>query len=356
MATAAKGRSQVERRKSGQFDSAYTKEMLYELVGAVAMSVDPVEPVSVSQPRFDRDAPSIASERGWPTPPSARAITMRLEKSWLLIKKEATQNRSIQQVLARAEGVAMAPWLDERFIYFALRRAHLHLGKNADETLYPHDYERARNELLAEARRLSRETYVEELLPTRGQLLELLDDNWNDGLRIAGLPEAERVRRGHPQLKLAEHFYETRKRLPKTMKELRQHATALNISFPHRGVGGIEELIEELSADRATRGLSTPEGGPVESAGLAPKEIAALIEGAPSIRRARPWTEDEVVEAFADFVEEFEGRDRLILATFTAHRVERGWPSNDSWQKYGKFREVVEKGRKRAKERRGRAA
>lgn len=104
----------VERRKSGQFATGYTDAMLYRLVEAVTTSLDPIDPVSVSQPRFDLEAPAIAAALDWPTPPSARAIAMRLKKGWELIKEEATQDRNIQQVLARADGVSEAPWLDER--------------------------------------------------------------------------------------------------------------------------------------------------------------------------------------------------------------------------------------------------
>lgn len=357
MATPELKGSATQRNRSGRFGSVYTKEMLYLLVELVTVQIDPIEPTAVSQPSFDREAPGVAAKQGWPKPPTARAIAMRLGKSWLLIKQEATEERSIQQILARAEGVRIANWLDERHVFYAIRRIHLYLGKREEETLLPHEYERGRNELLAEARRLRRDTVVEELLPTRGQILWLYGGDWDEALRLARLPATPKTRRGHPILKLAEHFYETQERLPKTIKEVRQHVSRLRVSFPDRGAPAIDEVVDDLIADRAKRELPTPDSGPVEGARLHQKQIDALIEGAPTVRRRQqPWTEDEVIDSFADFVDEFEGHEKLNFALYTAHRVEREWPSNETWQKFGKFRDLVGKGRQRAKERRQQAA
>lgn len=350
------GAVQIERRKSGQFDSGYTDQMRYKLVEAVTTSLDPIDPASVSQPRFDREAPAIAAAEGWPEPPSARAICMRLGKAWQLIKEEATENRNIQQILARADGVSMAPWFDEPFVYYAVRRVHLHLGKSENETLYPHEYERGRDELIAKAKRLGRETATAELLPTRGQLLYLFAGDWDEILRLAQLPARETVKRGHPLMKLAEHYYESIGRLPPTVRAIKEHATEINVRCPQRKSGKIEDLIDELIADRAKRQLPTPVEGPVEGARLSPKEIEALVATAPLPQVKRSWTEDTVIEAFADFAEAFEGSQKLNNALYNAQRVQHGWPSSDTWQKHGRFQELVEKGRKQARARRGKAA
>lgn len=143
MAAERKSYSEDDRRKSGQFGSGYSDEKLYELVRAVVIRVDPIDPVSVSQPLFDLESPAVAADNDWPKPPTARAIAMRLKKSWQKIKEEATEDRNIQQVLARADGGDMAPWFDERYIHFALHRVALHLEKT---TLLPHEYERGRHE------------------------------------------------------------------------------------------------------------------------------------------------------------------------------------------------------------------
>lgn len=344
----------AERRKSGQFATGYTDAMRYELVEAVTVSVDPNDPVSVSQPRFDREAPAIAAALGWPEPP--RAITMRLKKGWELIKEEATKDRSVQQILARADGVSQSRWLDERDVCFAVRRVHLHLGRSESETLYPHEYERGRNELIAQAKRLKHTTFVEELLPTRGQLLWLFAGDWDQILQLCLLPVRQRASHGHSLLKLAEHYYEMKNRLPATLKAIKVHASQIRVACPWREADTIEEVLDELIADRAKRELPTPDDGPVEGARLSEKQIEELIADAPPPRVKRFWTEADVIESFADFAEEFEGQHKLNQSLYNQHRKEHGWPSNVAWQKHGKLQEMIEKGRKRARARRKEAA
>jgi hypothetical protein len=346
-----------ERRRNGQFGSGYSDEKLYELVREVTLAVDPDDPESISQPRFDQAAPAVASSKRWPPPPKAHAIQMRLKKPWPRIKEEAHQARSIQQILAKADGVALAPWLDERFLYFAFRRAHMHLGKKETDTLYPHEYAQARSELIAKAKRLDRYTAVEETMPTRGQLIWMLEGRWNDGLAIAGLPAAPTHRLGHPLIKVAEHYYETQDELPPTVTGLIDYAADLGISVPNMKPEAFPVMLDELIADRATRGLQTLETGPTENARLSAEAIEALILDAPKPRnKPGDWTESKVIEAFADFVEEFEGKGKLNSALYTSSRVARGWPSNNAWQKHGRFQDLVEKGRKRARERAKKAA
>lgn len=347
-----------DRLRNGQFGSGYSDEKLYKLVEAVITTVDPVDPLSVSERRFSKEAPAIAEAKGWPKPPQGHAITQRLRKPWKQIKEEATQERSIQQVLARSDGVKMAPWLDERFVFFALRRIHLHLQKTAQQTLYPHEYVRGRNELLAAARRHGGLETMAEQLPTVGQIMVLYDNNWDEPLRLAGLPKAEPVERALARVTIAEHFYETKERFPSTIKELRVHAEALKIAFPWRSMGSnIAPTVTELIADRAARGLETPASGPVEGARLSPEEIDQLIADAPPRRPWRDWSWiDAVIDAFADFVEEFDGKEKITNKLYNAYRAQRGWPANTAWSKYGRFQEMVDKGRERARERRQAAA
>lgn len=104
-------------------------------------------------------------------------------------------------------------------------------------------------------------------------------------------------------------------------------------------------MIDEPILDRATRGLTTPDDGSEEGARLTPVEIAPLIHQAPIKQNWRRWTEDEVIDASAEMVDEFEGQ-KIDAALYTQYRVDRGWPSNPTWQKLGRFRDlvVVEKG------------
>ena len=81
-----------------------------------------------------------------------------------------------------------------------------------------------------------------------------------------------------------------------------------------------------------------------------------MIADAPLPRVKRFWTEADVIEAFADFAEEFEGQQKLNQALYNSHRKEHGWPSNVAWQKHGRLQDLIEKGRKRAAARRKEAA
>lgn len=353
-----------ERRKSGKFGSGYSDEKLYELVEAVTKAIDPIEPTAVTQRRFDKEAPTIAKERGWPPPPKANGISQRLRKSWQLIKEEATEDRSIQQVLARSDGEKMAPWLNESFVFFALRRVHLHFQKRPNETLYPHEYVRGRIELIGQARSRGDGETVAAQLPTLGQIIKLYDDDWNEPLRLAGLPEAKPVHQALPAPTLAEHFFETKERLPRTIAELREHAKALKLAFPNRHGSSerlnlqIKDVVAEMVAARADRGLETAADGPTENARLTPDEIDALITDALPARSWRDWSNlDDVIDAVAEFVEEFDGSQKITSKLYTGHRVERGWPSDGTWQKHGlRFQEVIELARKRIRERRKKAA
>lgn len=345
MAPARKTYSDDDRRKNGQFGTGYTKEMLYALVEAVIKAVDPVDPASVSQPAFDREAPAIAAANEWPKPPTARAISMRLGEGWPEVKEKALSGLDIEMVVAKAEGAELAPWLDERHLFFALRRVVMHLEQ---ETLVPHEYERGRLEVIQTTKRFNPDSNIDELLPTRGQILLLVEGDWPVALQIAQLsvPEPKRYR-GFDIVKIAEHFYETEERLPTAKRELEEHARRWNVRYPDVDATNVplEEIIDELIADRAKRQLPTPDSGPVDGARLGTEEIAALIAGAVDLPRPRGyWTEERVVEAFADFVDLFEGKAKLTSALFKAHRKEHRWPNDRAIQNQVSSRSLSRRG------------
>jgi hypothetical protein len=257
----------------------------------------------------------------------------------------------------------MAPWLNENFVFFALRRVHLHLQKRPNETLYPHEYVRGRIELIAEARRRGHEETLAAQLPTLGQIIKLYDDDWNQALRLCGLPEAKAAHQALSAVAFAEHFYETKERLPRTIKELREHAVALKLAFPNRrGLTErlnlqIKDVVEKMVADRANRGLETAADGPTEGARLTSEEIDALIADARPTMPHGDWSNiDRVIDAFAEFVEEFDGSQKITNSLYNAHRAQRGWPSNNGWQRHGRFQEMVELARKRVREQRKKVA
>ena len=57
------------------------------------LKVNPLDPATLSQPRFDARAPEVAAEQGWPEPPKANAIYMRLtcrrKRTWRQLVESA---------------------------------------------------------------------------------------------------------------------------------------------------------------------------------------------------------------------------------------------------------------------------
>lgn len=353
------GKKGSQPRKSGKFASSYSEIQLYELVGLVCRAANPVEPQLVSQPVFDQHAPGIAQAQGWDPPPQAHAITMRLGKSWAEVKKQALSSASIEHVLRQEEAARPAPWMDERHIVYALKRVAAKLEK---ETLFPFEYESGQRELVTEARCLRREATLPEILPTRNQILVLLEGDWEMGLRLAGMPipESRPDQKGLGLVRLAEHYYEMQEKLPEHMSALRQHANGLGLAFAEaeaKAIGGIEMLVDELIAVRAKRGLHTGSAGPLPEERLDETELAALIaDGQPAGRRNH-WREREnVLAAFVEFVRLFDGKQKLRQSLYLSHRKEHGWPSIHGYQQHGRFQDLVAEARTRRQAAEKRAA
>lgn len=346
------GKKGSQPRKGGKFASNYNELQLYELVALVCRAANATDPQSVSQPVFDRHAPGVAQAQGWDPPPQAHAITMRLGKSWAEVKKRALSSGSVEHVLRQEKAARPAPWMDERHIVYALKRVAGHLGK---ETLFPFEYESGQRELVAEAKRLRREATLPEILPTRNQILVLLEGDWAMGLRLAEMPvpESRPGLEGLGLLRLAEHYYETQGQLPETISALRQHANGLGLAFAEaetKAIGGIEPLVDELIAARAARGLHTGADGPLIEERLDERELAALLAGAQAAGKRNRWREREnVVAAFVEFVQLFDGKQKLGQSLYLSHRKAHGWPSNQAYQQHGRFQDLVAEARTRLK-------
>ena len=119
------------RKHEGTFASAYTDEQFYELIRDVALALRVNEASDLAQRRFDAQAPATAAANDLPPPPKANAVYMRLGKphgkSWLDLVEEALSDKGIKQMLRRQDGEEAAPWLDERYVHYALNRARKHL-------------------------------------------------------------------------------------------------------------------------------------------------------------------------------------------------------------------------------------
>src|SRR5579875_2554091 len=114
-------------RRRGEFTSSYSDEQLYRLIRRVASATE-ADADALSQPLFDKHAPTAAVDLELPPPPTARAIYMRFKKkrgdiSWRKIVTAALGAVNVsQQVAVDNSADEVGEWLDERGIVFALRR------------------------------------------------------------------------------------------------------------------------------------------------------------------------------------------------------------------------------------------
>ena len=331
------------RRGDGKFRSSYSDERLYELLCLTALRVSPLDPAALSQPRFDARALEVAAERGWPEPPRANAIYMRLTRT-----RKRTWRQLVESAIAAVAGSLTqtanaqvrefpAWWFDERHIYFGLHRVLQFVQQREEqkpemerrvwETLTYDQYEFGRLDLLASVRG-ERRAYLDMVLPTAGQIYVMAGRDWNMGLRLAQLPEPVGQRRlGTPLFTLLDHYYNSERRIPANHEQLRLKYNALEIAVPRRPVAW-ERFLVEWRADRATRGLQTPTEGPAEDQQLGQVELDALLADAP--RRLAPgsWTPERIVAKYSEYIDEFDGVvRRLTQKHYKAVCPGRGWPS-----------------------------
>jgi hypothetical protein len=113
-------------KKTGKFTSGLTDDDLYEIVGLVALHVNKQRPEKLTQASFDAVAAAVAKKNKKPTPPSARAIHMRLQIEWKKIVADAVRaargESSTAIIVGQSKRSDEWPDLDERHIFYALHR------------------------------------------------------------------------------------------------------------------------------------------------------------------------------------------------------------------------------------------
>ena len=363
--------SNQRRRGDGKFRSSYSDERLYELLRLTALKVNPLDPATLSQPKFDARAAEVAAEQGWPEPPKANAIYMRLTRT-----RKRTWRQLVEGAIAAASGNLTqtanaqtrefpAWWFDERHIYFGLHRvlyflqqrelAQPEAQRRVWETLTYDQYEFGRLDLLASVRG-ERRAYLDMTLPTAGQIYVMAGRDWNMALRLAQLPEPEiQRRRGTPLFTLVDHFFNSERRIPANHEQIRLKYNALEVAVPRRPPDW-DRFLVEWRADRAARGLQTPPEGPAENQQLTQVELDALLAEAPRRVPKGLWTPERIVAKFSEYVGEFDGVVRLTQKHYKAVAVGRGWPGTDVIAKYAvsgcktTFQEMVALGRRYLRE------
>lgn len=298
------------RAPGGRFASVYDTLELYGVVRDVALVASPEEPTSVSEAAWD-----VARKRSSPpNAPSARAIRARLAGAerrsfpWReLLELVFDESRDPERVHALRARVAADGELDERHVYYALRRAAGELGR---KTLAPDAYVRVREELIARARQRRRGSskgvapayqFTARLLPTVGQVERIAGD-WDRALELAGLesrPEhGARVRkRGMPIAEALDRFADEADGWFCRREQLLEYARDRGITVAAREPGVVwREYVAAAKALRDARGVT--------SRGLPPPGVYPDYPGRGGGARRRPatkppgyWTPERCVAA-----------------------------------------------------------
>jgi hypothetical protein len=177
---------QSYRRRVPKFaPSRYSDHELPGVVADICRDLDPVDPLAVSQPRFDAGRAAA----GHPEAPTAKRICARLALSWEAVKQLALDpTRSVDRTVGIRTGKQDETWLGDDVCLTALRVAAARLAD--EETLSPGRYEEIAEQMLAENRRRYRHG-GRLVMPTVGQIEWRLGP-WPEALAKAGLK-----RRGH---------------------------------------------------------------------------------------------------------------------------------------------------------------
>jgi hypothetical protein len=372
-------RSQRRNPRTSQFRAEQSDEQLYKMVAAVALDVRPDEPERLTVHQFNDNSERVAHLLGEPVPPKANAIYLRLNRgrpkgkrrSWKQIVAHALQGNYERRV-ATDERAEPAWFQDEGYLVYSLRRIADHLGiKEGEPGCAPDTYDRAYRELIAADRQLKRGQLLSDLLLTSDQIKGIAGKHgWGGAWRLAGyLPPEQSVHRGFDPLRVLAHHYETKPGLPRSYAELQKHAASMNIPIPAPMSVKWSELRKRFISERAERGLETPREGPLPEQALTEAQVVALLEGAPTMRRKRHWLVlENVVEALADYVDEYEGREPLRQKHYLSVYASYGWPAPSKVTACAKhygigagpgqspWRSMLELARKRAQERRRKAA
>jgi hypothetical protein len=377
--------SQAQRRnaETQEFVSRYSDEGLYQAIAAVARDVRPGDPEKLKGREFDDNAARVMMALGQDPPPKANAIYMRFNrglsgskgKSWRKIVQDALAAGFDPVRRVTVETRQQPAWFqDEGYLVYSFRRICGHLRIELGSAGPPPDtYDRGRRELLEADRRLRRGELLTDLLLTSGQTLVMADKaGWGGACVVAGYEPPARVEpiKGFDPLKILAHYYETAPGLPKSYAALQRHAAAMDIPVPPertKSDARLSALREELIAERASRGLETPLDGPLPGQEMSPEEIAALLDGAPRLRRKGYWLDlDHTLDALTEYVELYDGKDPLRQKHYLAVSVEHDWPAPSKVTNCAKhngiatgpgespFRGMIDLARKRLRERRRR--
>jgi hypothetical protein len=344
--------SNEQPRHRGRFDATLDDSALLEVAGVILRYSSPDRPAAVNQRAFDL----ARAPAGHPDCPSARAITMRLNRrakkkfSWGQIAELATNDeRSATMTLAAAEREEPGEHLDKRHAYFALRFVAQRSGIAAPVR---DQYAEERAKILAAARRRKDADTLAPLLPTVGQIERLFGGDWDAALVYAELvrekpkPVPPANVRGLPLAEATAHFVKANGWWPT--------GAALQTFCRDAGVrlqgGGRAEKVADIravaSAMLVAGGVALPaESGPPKDAKTRTIKIPADgIAGAATREQEPQWNEAPCVEAVARWLR---GLATSAKTTKEAYRAfQRGkpdFPAPSGFDRHGGYEAVKRK-------------
>jgi len=321
------------RDQRSRFHSSYNVGQLPGLVRVIALAVDPIDPLSLSQRRFD----AVRASAGHPDAPSARQICIRLDCGWREVLTLGLEQSSPDRALGRRDG-ELPELLSETEIVAALRTV---LADEAGGS--PDDYERARARLLSADRRRRHGGRLS--LPTAAQITRSAG-SWNAGLARADLeprPLGGRTLAPERLLDQIERYLQAEGALPgkrELGRWLKAHGEPVT-----RPPMSWQQCLGALGRRRRVQGLWTPtqatrHGAPGRPRKGAGRQISTAAESAAKASSARlrvePVTRAHCQRAMTDFLAWLPSSQRPTQRAYREFcRQHSGMPWPSSFGRYG---------------------
>jgi hypothetical protein len=351
-------------RHRGRFDATLSNDELYTVVALVAVAVSPSDPSRLTQRGFDTGRGGV---KGAEDAPTARAISMRLKKSWAAIVETAIDpERDIRQTDVAATR-SKPTTTDEEGIYFALRLVHRHAlasgssdhassaeAADADaaasnETLSRDEYIVEREQLLTDAAKRGADAlaYLEEVLPTIS-VIEQFAGDFTSALEIAGLTKPANSRPTGLSVNDALDLYYSETGKGAGRRELRRFTKASGLALTAIPTGtNFDDLIASWEQSRREHGLPVP----TEYVRTPRSDGPVLTTSNPSLPATTSgergyWTLERVLEAVIRYDDSLPVTKRRTQTGYRnwVRKQPKGtapWPRH--FDQYGGFTAVLEK-------------
>lgn len=338
--------------ESGRFEGhSYNRLQLFEIAREVALLATRPgrDPSKTTQSAWSKAKPRSK----WPDGPEPDELCQQLPDRdgkpyrWRKLMADLFSGKSVQRVdIARTQATA-DPLVDSERVFHALRRVAAFRGLT---TLLPEDYAAGREALIKRDRaRTKNGGRLEEILPTLGQILVAVDDDWDLALAWAELEPRqgstlEQAAVPVPVEEMVFRFFEETGQMP-ALNWLLEYAADKDVQMPRLKAGsageaqlqgGLALVRERLGVEPALykRGAKKPLW----------KRTPDRREG--EARRREPVTNVRATQALLEFLAVCRERKlRGGLPDYRRLRREdafRHWPAASRMQERGEWGQQIE--------------